>query len=574
MGGGGMGGMKMGNAQSAELYPHLMSLPEMTPEHRSTLESQAHQRMIDGTRLMSEGLDALTTAATADDFARMQQATSKLREGVSQFETGLATHRAIIEGTSPRNEALQWLKQEMGLSPPMRPDQGMTLWGMGPFHAFLMFLTLAFGAAMIGMYFFKMRRAASLMQALAAGDAASPGASTATTAVPTKQAADTPAAETLASIETDCCPSGTLLASDESSAGLLPLIRRKQCNLKVVQIFQETTDVKTFRMVCCHGGPIPFSYLPGQFVTLTMPVGEKPIRRSYTISSSPTQGYYCEITVKREDKGQGSRYLHDVVKVGDELEAQAASGRFTFTGKEADSIVLIAGGVGITPMMSIARAMTDMGWTGNMYFIVAARDTEHFIFREELERLARRYTSLHLFVALSRMKKPIDGYASGRLSRELLAEWVPNIASKRIHICGAPPMMDSTKALLAELNVPAENIEIENFGSAQKPKPKSKAKSDAPAAIADVTGTATVKFVSSDISTALQPDESLLEAAERIDVSIDNACRVGSCGMCRIKILAGDVTQEVTDGLEPGDEEAGMILACQAMSTGNVSVEA
>ncbi|MFV1963843.1 MAG: ferredoxin reductase, partial [Pirellulaceae bacterium] len=474
MGGGGMGkgmGKGMGNAQADELYPHLMSLPEMTPEHRARLEAQAHQRMIDGTALMSEGLDELSTAAAADDYARMQRATSRLREGVTQFETGLATHRAIVEGTSPRNEALQWLKQELGLAPLATEEPGLQLWGMGSFHTFVMFLLVAFAVTMLWMYYFKMQRASTLLQALATGDMAgsgqAPGPATTTASAPTAGKSDI-----VASIESDCCPAGTLLASDQPAKGLLPLIRRKQCNLRVVQIIRETPDVKTFRMVCCHGGPISFSYLPGQFLTLTLPVGEKPIRRSYTISSSPTQGYHCEITVKREDKGQGSRYLHDVVKEGDELEVQAPNGRFTFTGKEGDSVVLVAGGVGITPMMSITRAMTDMGWGGQIYFIVAARDPESFIFRSELKRLEKRHTNLHVFAALSRLKEPVDGYSSGRLTKDLLAEWVPEIAAKRIYICGAPPMMDSTKQMLAELGVPKESVQLENFGSGQKPKAK------------------------------------------------------------------------------------------------------
>jgi ferredoxin-NADP reductase len=71
--------------------------------------------------------------------------------------------------------------------------------------------------------------------------------------------------------------------------------------------------------VSCDRGPIPFSYLPGQFLTLTLPVEGNPIKRSYTISSSPTQGYYCEISVKREQFGAGSRYLHDVLHEGDTL---------------------------------------------------------------------------------------------------------------------------------------------------------------------------------------------------------------------------------------------------------------
>ena len=80
-------------------------------------------------------------------------------------------------------------------------------------------------------------------------------------------------------------------------------------------------------------------------------------------------------------------------------------------------------------MMSIARALTDMAWPGEIHFIVACRDPEHFIFESELKSLQERYPNLHLHVAMSRIEKDVDGYHRGRLSKELLAEWVPDISS-------------------------------------------------------------------------------------------------------------------------------------------------
>jgi ferredoxin-NADP reductase len=80
---------------------------------------------------------------------------------------------------------------------------------------------------------------------------------------------------------------------------------------------------------------------------------------------------------------------------------QAPSGRFVFTGEDADHIVLIAGGVGITPMMSVARALTDMAWDGRVDFIVACTDPDHFIFEVELARLKEVHDNLHVFVAMT-----------------------------------------------------------------------------------------------------------------------------------------------------------------------------
>lgn len=605
--GGGMDKMmeKMGAPKPKALYPTLMSLPDLPFEQRAEVQQQAHERMKQGTALMAEGLKSLSQSASTNDFLAMQEATRKLHEGMSQFESGLAAHRALAEGTSPRNVALQWFKQEMNLLPPREGKQAHGILGLSWFHFYVMLLLIGFAVAMLFLYFFKMRRAAALLNRLAEDSgsvnpppAAAPEKPAATAAVEVKSSdgGDPPSnsqttsarpptsqeAKSPATASAECCNDSTEVCATEEeqstdqpdiSKGLLPVAKKKLCRLRVAQIYQETVDVKTFRLVACHGGGIPFSYLPGQFLTLTMPTGDKPIRRSYTMSSSPTQGYFCEITVKREEQGAGSRYLHDAVKVNDTLEVQAPSGKFVFTGKEADSIVLISGGVGITPMMSITRALTDMGWNGDIYFIAACRDPEHLIFQSELKRLQARHPNLHVFIAMSRIAKDADGYHRGRLSKDRLAEWVPGIASKWIHLCGAPPMMDAVKQMLAELAVPREKIHTENFGSQQKPQARA-AEREKIQKTPPVEKAGTVTFQKSDTSTEFLPDETVLEASERVDVNIDYSCRTGSCGVCRVKLLSGSVTMEVEDGLDPDDKASGMILACQAKSTGNLEIDA
>lgn len=581
---------KMGAPKPKQLYPSMMALPDLPLEERQKIQQQAHDRMKAGAVLMSESLAALSNAAPTDDFEAMQESTAQLREGLAQFESGLAAHRALAEGKAPRNVALRWFKQQMNLLPPTGSTAQRGLLGLSWFHLIVMTTLIVFAVAMIWMYFFKMRRAATLMTRLADGyGPASPQSSTATAKKPTvaeKPAiAENPAVADCCNDSADVCPTEQDGSIDQPDilTGLLPVAKKKLCRLRVARIFRETVDVKTFRFVACHGGGIPFSYLPGQFLTLTLPTGDKPIRRSYTISSSPTQGYYCEITVKREEQGTGSRYLHDELKEGDTLEVQAPSGKFVFVGKETDSVVLVAGGVGITPMMSITRALTDTGWHGVIDFVMACHDPEHLIFASELKRLQEHHPNLHVFIAMSRLEQDVDGYHRGRITKQLLAQWVPNIASKWIHLCGPPPMMDGVKQMLAELGVPGENIHTENFGSQQKPQGRPlqseqpiEAKFAEQGAIQHEKtekGSA-VAFKASNKSTKLQPDETILEASERVGVNIDYSCRVGACGVCLVKLLSGKVTMEVEDGLDPDDKAKGMILACQAKSTGDVEVDA
>lgn len=590
--GGEMGGMmnsmmeKMGAPKPKDLYPKLMSLPDLPIEQRAKIQQEAHQRMLDGSQLLSAGLDELTMAAAKDDFPLMQTATAKMREGLSQFESGLGAKRAIVEGKAPRNVALQWFKREMNLQAGTNKDAPFLFFGMTPFHTSIMAVLLAFAVAMIWMYFLKMQRAAVLMERLAAVDsptAMNTAANLAHDSMPSTPVVSLPAkteAEN-SSAGTDCCEEAaatcgsadTTKQRPDISTGILRVAKRKLCRLRVASIFQETPDVKTFRLIACHGGALPFNYLPGQFLTVTLPIGEKPIRRSYTISSSPTQGYYCEITVKREDQGAGSRYLHDCVKEADTLEVQAPSGKFIFTGNESESVVLIGGGVGITPMMSITRALTDMAYPGDIDLVVACRDSEHFIYEAELRRLQQRHPNLHVFVAMSRLEAPLPDIHAGRLSQELIEQWIPNIAAKWIQLCGAPTMMEATKQMLRNLGVSPDRIHTENFGSQQKPQAKL-AKRKQSSKHTPGRPVVTASFSSSSKSTQLLPDETLLEAAERIEVDIEYSCRTGTCGVCAVRLLSGEAVMDVEDGLDPEDKARGMVLACQARSTRDVTVEA
>lgn len=598
---GGMGGMmgegmegmmsSMGVPPPKELYPSLMDLPDLPLEQRAEVQEQAHERMKDGAAVLSSALERLSQAAPGDDFAAMQDALGEVREGLARFESGLAAHRALAEGSAPRNVALQWFKREMNLLPPAPASVSTGPLGLSWFHFYSMVVLIAFAVVMIWMYFHKMRRASALLESLASASPAG-GADTATHAsvaappqsnpIPSSAPPANATAHDDPSVDASCCDTTVEPCPSEAAAsgsvgaptGLLAIGKRKLCRLRVARIDQETPNVKTLRFVACHGGGIPFSYLPGQFLTLTLPVAEKPIRRSYTISSSPTQGYYCEITVKREEHGAGSHYLHDRVAVGDTIEVQAPSGKFYFTGEEVDSIVLIAGGVGITPMMSVTRAMTDMAWQGDIYFVVACHNPENFIFEAELERLQERHPNLHVFAAMSRIDKDIGAYRKGRLSQEFLTEWVPEIASKRVHVCGPPTMMDAVRSMLTGLGVPAENIRTENFGSEHKPRPEVEDSGRSSVDEGAAQTGSTLTFTESKKSAVFRSNETVLEAAERVDVDIAYSCRVGSCGVCTVKLLSGKVSMEVDDGLEPEDRKAGMVLACQARSDEDVSVEA
>lgn len=572
--GGGMGKMmeKMGAPKERELYPELMQLPDLPAEKRAEVLLKAEKRMSEGTQLIAAGVGELADAASADKLLAMQAATERIREGVAQLESGLAARRALAEGSDPRNVALQWFRKEMNLAGGGGfTDDRHGVFGMSTFHFVSMAALIVFAVLMLWMYFFKMRRASQLLAQLAAEAKGAPPIAKSGPAVGvavTGEPGLDPSPSDPAQVE---------LAPEPSKPPEFPSMRSRtepvqkwSGKLRVCRILSEVPGVKTFRLAATDGVALPFTYYPGQFLTLSLDIDGKPVKRSYTIASTPTQLHYAAITVKREEQGFVSRFLHDRVEEGDLLELVAANGKLTFTGDEADSIVLIGGGVGITPLMSVIRYLTDIGWHNDIFLLYCCRTTSDFIFRSELEQLQLMHPNLHIHASMTREPDAVWMGLKGRFTASIIRHLVPEIEVSRIHICGPPPMMNAMRDILRELKVPDDQVLTEAFGPAKKsPKPV-----DATAAAVDPTAATTVEFKRSEKSAPLTIDQTVLDAADAVGVDIDNSCRTGQCGLCKVKLLSGDVTMECDDALSDGDKEGGLVLACQAKATAPIAIDA
>lgn len=346
-------------------------------------------------------------------------------------------------------------------------------------------------------------------------------------------------------------------------------------DLVVARVFDETPSVRTFRLVSPDGGPLPFEHAPGQYLTLQQQVGDQRVTRCYTIASSPSRSAYCEISVKREQQGLSSRNLHDVVREGDRLRIGAPGGKFVFAGKGAEHVVLIAGGVGVTPLMSMARYLTDACWPGRIDFLFSARTRDEVIFHDELRALAARFPNLHVHVVLSQADNdPMWTGERGHLSAETMTRLVADWNSPHVYLCGPKPMMDAVSLLVKGLGVTDDRFHTEAFVSA--------AALDGPVAAIDtvavqesvaiVNGSsgagveAMVRFTKSKTSTVASAGQTVLEAAEDAGVDIPYECRSGICGHCKVRLESGRVVMEVEEALTAAEKRAGYILCCQAES--------
>ncbi len=358
--------------------------------------------------------------------------------------------------------------------------------------------------------------------------------------------------------------------------------------LRVARVFDETPEVRTFRLVPTAGTRLPFDFLPGQYLNLSLIVDGKKVHRSYTIASPPSRVGYCELTVKREARGVASRHLHDAVGEGCLLDISAPAGRFTFTGTEAGSIVLIGGGVGITPLMAKIRHLTDMGWSGEIHLVFAVKTENDIIFRDELDYLGRRFTNLHVTTTLTRAHGASWQGERGRISSEFLNRVIPRLSDRLVHICGPDAMTASVIAILRGLGVPDERIRIESFTPAgRSERSRSELAVDEHAGlIVTASGAelaarlsapgaeASVTFARAGKSKQVTARETVLEASEDLGVDIAYDCRAGICGQCKTRLLAGRVVMDVQDALDTVDRVNNVILSCQARCVDQVVVEA
>lgn len=362
--------------------------------------------------------------------------------------------------------------------------------------------------------------------------------------------------------------------------------------LQVESIVEETPNVKTFRLVHPLGEDLPFEYLPGQYMNLQLNIDGNLVHRSYTIASSPSHRGWCELSIKRETGGLASSFLHERVSKGDMLRVSAPAGRFVFTGEKSDSVVLVAGGVGITPVMSILRFLTDRKWKGEIYFIFVAKTESDIVFRNELEMLATNFPNLHLCVTLTR-PKATDNWTGkvGRPDGLLFKDFVPGLTKCPVFLCGPNAMMDSTKHLLASLGVREEMIHTEAFVSPSASRPTdnlfstssvntSVGMSSTTARLFESDGNQSaenafmVEFVRSNRNESIAPSSTILEAAESCSVDLPFECRSGVCGHCKTRLLKGKVHMDNQEALSHSEVRSGWILACQAHPQSDVIVEA
>lgn len=329
--------------------------------------------------------------------------------------------------------------------------------------------------------------------------------------------------------------------------------------------------------------PLP-SFEPGQYLTfrLDIPSERKPVMRCYSLSDSPKPEYY-RVSIKAvpppfdqpdAPPGLSSNFFHNEIHEGTILDVRAPGGHFFLDTSKHTPIVLIGGGIGLTPVLSMLNQIVESGSTREVYFFYGVRNADEHVMRDHLERVAAENQNVHLHICYSHPKET-DVAGEGfqhleRVSVDLFKRILPS-NNYEYYFCGPPPMMNSLFEDLREWGVPEEHINYEAFGPATV---KKKAEADAASSTdkAPAAGGFEVEFAKSGTKALWDPDVgSLLDFAEENGIDIDFGCRAGSCGTCITAIKSGDVDYMSEPGEKP---ESGSCLACVTVPKGPLVLDA
>lgn len=326
------------------------------------------------------------------------------------------------------------------------------------------------------------------------------------------------------------------------------------------------------------GKPLP-KFHPGQFLTFSVrvPGQSKPVVRCYSLSDAPN-GVFYRCTVKKVpprsegmDPGIVSTYFNDRLKKGDLLDVKAPRGGFYLDMTRETPVVLIAGGVGITPLLSMMNTIAASSSRRTAHLFCGFRNGEDHLFKEHLAMLNENYENIHIHTAYSRPSSTDvlgkDYQAKGYVSLELLQSKLPS-NNFEYYSCGPPAFMSSVDGMLKNWGVPADSIHSEAFGPASIKKKTPAPNEPVMKSVANVN----VAFSRSRVTVPwVKECETLLDLAEKHNIAVDSGCRAGNCGTCAVAIKKGAVTYTQTPDI---DVEDGSCLTCIAAPSENVELDA
>jgi ferredoxin-NADP reductase len=351
-------------------------------------------------------------------------------------------------------------------------------------------------------------------------------------------------------------------------------------HLVCVDVAQENDSVSTFTFATQRQHLWAFE--PGQFLTFDIPRDDKWVRRSYSISSSPSRPYFIEVTVKKLPGGYVSNWFHDNMKIGKEVVARGPHGQFSLFNTTQEKLLFLVAGVGITPIMSMLRWLVDTHAPNQVLVFNRIHSLEDSIYLSELVSIEQRSKGKIRVITMTSSPSPLwpeslnvlNASGAGFISAETISSLAEDLHQRAVFLCGPDSFVSDVKTSLSQLNFDLKNLYYESFAGLNNAaneagKPSGVIGSEGARAL---TGTMAkdipealqceVEFKRSGVKVICQQGDNLLEVADFFGVEIANSCRMGSCGSCKCVKISGEIALHNSDGLSEADKASQHVLLC------------
>jgi ring-1,2-phenylacetyl-CoA epoxidase subunit PaaE len=342
--------------------------------------------------------------------------------------------------------------------------------------------------------------------------------------------------------------------------------------LKVAEIVPETAEANSIRFEIPPELRDAFGFKAGQHLTVRATINGEEVRRNYSLCTAPAEADWM-VTVKRINGGLFSNWVGEALKAGDTVEVMVPHGSFTteFDPANKRHLVAIAGGSGITPVMSLIKTLLREEPQSRFTLLYGNRDSSSVIFLEALAGLKDRHLGrFEIYHFLDAEEQDIELF-NGMLNRERLEEAIGALVPRAAEvggwfICGPGPMMDAAEGALLDRNVPKERIHIERFTADRPPQAVAKEMAQLQTQAEGVSVAVTL-----DGRTRRVPFTAgnILDSARASGLPAPFACKAGVCATCRAKVTRGKVEMAVHYGLTDDEVADGYVLTCQSVPIGD-----
>lgn len=360
--------------------------------------------------------------------------------------------------------------------------------------------------------------------------------------------------------------------TDDNAMALAKALHPKRQYLKIEKITERGEDCRSFTLVPDkEKGTTSLAYFgAGKYLTVFETIEGMPITRAYSISSSPKdslEGKYV-LTIKLVEGGLMSKYIFDTWKEGGSVEVSAPAGNFEYQPlRDAEKVICLAGGSGITPFISMANAIADGDEDFEMTLLYGSRTYDNILFREELDELQKKCDKIKVVHVLSEEEK--EGSEKGFITAELIKKYAPDNENYSVFICGPQQMYDFLDGELKKLGKEKKFIRHEMFGEFHNPA----SQKDYPAGVPDEVKI-TVKIQDNTYTVTGKSGDSVMQTLEKNRIAVPARCRSGECGFCHSHLLSGKVyVPEALEYRRLADYKFGCIHPCCSFPLTDLEIE-